>query len=96
MPGVMAAKREVKGEPVLCSSLSRRAGESLSTEVWLRGVPGVERESRTCTGTGFSSLMGEGECVCPGQALLSPFSFCFLGLYPWHMEVPRLGVESEL
>ena len=24
-------------------------------------------------------------------------SFChFLGLLPWHMEVPRLGVESEL
>ena len=25
------------------------------------------------------------------------FSFClFLGLHPWHMEVPRLGVQSEL
>ena len=24
------------------------------------------------------------------------FFFCFLGLYPWHMEVPRLGVKSEL
>ena len=24
------------------------------------------------------------------------YFFCFLGLYPWHMEVPRLGVESEL
>ena len=22
--------------------------------------------------------------------------FCFLGLYLWHMEVPRLGVQSEL
>ena len=22
--------------------------------------------------------------------------FCFLGLHLWHMEVPRLGVESEL
>ena len=22
--------------------------------------------------------------------------FAFLGLYQWHMEVPRLGVESEL
>ena len=21
---------------------------------------------------------------------------CFLGLHPWHMEVPRLGVELEL
>ena len=24
------------------------------------------------------------------------FCFCFLGLYIWHMEVPRLGVESKL
>ena len=24
------------------------------------------------------------------------FSFFFLGPYPWHMEVPRLGVKSEL
>ena len=22
--------------------------------------------------------------------------FCFLGPHPWHMEVPRLGVQSEL
>ena len=24
------------------------------------------------------------------------FFFCFLGPHPWHMGVPRLGVESEL
>ena len=24
------------------------------------------------------------------------FYFCFLGPHLWHMEVPRLGVESEL
>ena len=24
------------------------------------------------------------------------FFFAFLGLYPWHMEVPQLGVQSEL
>ena len=24
------------------------------------------------------------------------YLFCFLGLYLWHMEVPRLGDESEL
>ena len=24
------------------------------------------------------------------------FFFCFLGPHPWHMEVPRLGVRSEL
>ena len=22
--------------------------------------------------------------------------FCFLGPYPWHLEIPRLGVQSEL
>ena len=30
---------------------------------------------------------------------LHSFVLCvciFLGLHPWHMEVPRLGVESEL
>ena len=24
------------------------------------------------------------------------FFFCILGLHPWHMQVPKLGVESEL
>ena len=24
------------------------------------------------------------------------FAFCLLGPHPWHMEVPRLGVQSEL
>jgi len=24
------------------------------------------------------------------------FFFCFLGPHPWHMEVPRLGVQLEL
>ena len=24
------------------------------------------------------------------------FIYCFLGPHPWHMEVPRLGVESGL
>ena len=28
--------------------------------------------------------------------LLLFFVFVFLGLHPWHMEVPRLGVDSEL
>ena len=27
---------------------------------------------------------------------LSFLFFVFLGLHPWHMEVPRLGVETEL
>ena len=33
-------------------------------------------------------------CFCP--PLLTSFLFVFLGLHSWHMEVPRLGVESEL
>ena len=33
----------------------------------------------------------------PLLRFLSIFSFfVFLGLHPWHMEVPRLGVEMEL
>ena len=24
------------------------------------------------------------------------FAFCFLGPHQWHMEVPRIGVKSEL
>ena len=30
------------------------------------------------------------------QHFIYLFIFCFLGLHPWHMEVPGLGVESEL
>ena len=43
-----------------------------------------------------------GRIVCSNNSdrnsfyLLSFFFFVFLGLYPQHMEVPRLGVESEL
>ena len=31
-------------------------------------------------------------CLCFGFCL----SFCLLGPYPWHMEVPRLGLKLEL
>ena len=31
----------------------------------------------------------------PISFIHSFMSFVFLGLYRWHMEVPRLGVESE-
>ena len=31
-----------------------------------------------------------------GNRLFSLFVFVFLGLHLWHVEVPRLGVESEL
>ena len=40
------------------------------------------------------------QLISPLSWMSSPFLFyfifCFLGLYPRHMEVPRLGVESEL
>ena len=36
--------------------------------------------------------VGIGDTVCGGFF----FFFCFLVLHPGHMEVPRLGVESEL
>ena len=29
-------------------------------------------------------------------AVVDYFIFCLLGLHPWHMKVPRLGVELEL
>ena len=32
----------------------------------------------------------------PSIIIVFCFVLFFLGLYPWHMEVPRLGVESEL
>ena len=31
-----------------------------------------------------------------GVLFVCLFVLCFLGPYPWHMEVPRLGIESEL
>ena len=31
-----------------------------------------------------------------GIEVFSFIFFCFLGLHLWHMEVPRLRVESEL
>ena len=30
------------------------------------------------------------------RVILFFWSFIFLGLHPWHMEVPRLGIKSEL
>ena len=32
----------------------------------------------------------------PSAVCFYSFVFVFLGLYPWHMEAPKLGVESEL
>ena len=33
---------------------------------------------------------------CEKKFYLFIYLFFFLGPYPWHMEVPSLGVESEL
>ena len=41
----------------------------------------------------FYRMCGHILCICLSVYL---FIFCFLGLYPWHMEVPRLGVGLEL
>ena len=51
-------------------------------------------------------LQGEGQTleiaplshICPQVRLTSktPSGLLFLGLHPWHMDVPRLGVELEL
>ena len=35
-------------------------------------------------------------CVSAVSVNSGLFFFCFLGLHPRHMEVPRLGVKSEL
>ena len=40
----------------------------------------------------FKALMN----TCYPLSLTFLFVFCFLGLYLWHMEVPRLGIESDL
>jgi len=35
-------------------------------------------------------------CACWPSGLVLLLAFVFLGPHPWHMEVPRLGVELEL
>ena len=35
-------------------------------------------------------------CLRRGYKKIMIIIFVFLGLHPWHMEVPGLGVESEL
>ena len=41
---------------------------------------------------GDSPIIDQEKAVVPGLF----FAFVFLGLRPWHMEVTRLAVESEL
>ena len=41
-------------------------------------------------------LRSLGVCLFVCLFFVFVFVFCFLGLHPWHMKVPRLGVELEL
>ena len=48
-------------------------------------------------GHSSSSLMLAGALSHSAEAFtFQCYSFLSLGPYPWHMEVPRLGVQSEL
>ena len=42
------------------------------------------------------SISCPGGCTGLGKPVTFFFFFCFLGPHPWHVEVPRLGVSSEL
>ena len=47
----------------------------------------------TCAGKCLQEAMGFGGFF---GCLFFLLVFCFLGLHQWHIEVPGLGVESEL
>ena len=55
--------------------------------VWPKKVKTLGLEFATC----LADLEGS-----PNRCILIFFIFCSLGLHLWHMEVPRLGVGSEL
>ena len=60
---------------------------------WGRGVPHTQRSLRRQT------LQGHPQSLYPVSQTLISFSFfffIFLLSHPWHMEVPGLGVKSEL
>ena len=65
-----------------------------------RGASGVykPREGATCRNSTVSSNRHPeiGRAVSDQRHLFLLFVFCFLGPHPRHMELPRLGVESEL
>ena len=72
--------------------------------LWLNGLRHCHCcGSGCCYGTGLIPGLGTSTYPRPNkikqntQSLFFYFYFaCFIGLYPQHMEVPRLGVESEL
>ena len=89
----------ISSEHVLLTSSPSTLGFNLrSTLKYTHCVPSLPKP-------GFLQpllLASEGSPVCyiceySTQVLTFFFlSFVFLGLHPWHIEVPRLGVQSEL
>ena len=67
--------------------------------------PGIETSSWSCRDI-IDCVVPQGELLTSfnsvslfyllGDFIKKIFFLPFLGLYPWHMEVPRLGVESKL
>ena len=58
-----------------------------------------EKESSSLDSAGlcwFFVLWGLVSFSTKQSSAFFPFSFCFLGLHLWHMEVPRVGVKMEL
>ena len=67
----------------------------LQAEEWTRLGVYIWQED-TSGGRWPFSGGGGGALSCPWILPGFFFSFVFLGLHPWLMEVPRLGVELEL
>ena len=67
------------------------ASGGLSLESRFSGLEEAEKEVRLCDLFPFHILRR-----CGQATTLRLFFFSFLGPRPWHMEVPRLGVSSEL
>ena len=89
----------VRGRPSSFGPLTRcPAGLCSHTPRPLEGVSGtLDTEEQEDMGFSFQSHRWEWP---PSPVTCFFFVFClflpFLGPLPWHMEVPRLGVESEL
>ena len=78
----------VQAQPLMC----RRAHTHTHTPLCGKG------ETRTCWGYPMNLAAHLNFWAANHQAwvFFFPFFFLFLGLHPRRMEVPRLGVESEL
>ena len=96
------------GTESLLRPLERTRGEEISrhlpdSESGMPAHSGVSRNKLTLFYVLWRSQkptdIKMGQKKCSGERLLKLlciFFFFFLGLYPWHMEVPRLGFKSEL